>query len=105
MGRFDRIENWVGLAIERCFDQKLLAEYCGISVGHFQRKFKKKFGVTAGKWLLRKQCEYAKEFLLRGESTKVAAHEAFFKSLSHFCRSFKKVFGLRPQEFAQKMRE
>jgi AraC-like DNA-binding protein len=37
---------------------------------------------------------------LQGYSSKAAAAELYYASDAHFCRDFKKVFGVSPQSFA-----
>jgi AraC-like DNA-binding protein len=50
----------------------------------------------------RLQCRLAKELISKGYSSKAAAAELKFATLPHFCREFKKVFGVSPQKLAPK---
>jgi len=82
------------------FNPAKMASLCSISERHLQRTFKKNFQCTPSQWLRLLQCRLAKDLISQGYSTKAAAAELKFASDAHFCREFKKVFGLSPQSFA-----
>jgi AraC-like DNA-binding protein len=76
------------------------AELCHRSVSSFKRDFRKHFGNTPGKWILKKRLEYS-AVLLRNDPMNVSqiAFESGFEDVSHFSRAFKAQFGRTPSEF------
>jgi AraC-like DNA-binding protein len=76
------------------------ATLCHRSVSSFKRDFRKQFGDTPGKWLLKKRLEYA-AVLLRNNTMNISqiAFESGFEDLSHFSRAFKNQFSVPPSEF------
>ena len=92
--------DWERLAKEAAFRSAKMASLCSVSERHFQRLFKKHLGCSPTQWLRMLQCRLAKELISQGYSSKAAAVELKFATNSHFCREFKKVFGVSPQSFA-----
>lgn len=79
------------------------AELCHRSVSSFKRDFRKQFGTTPGKWILKKRLDYS-AVLLRNDPMNVSqvAFESGFEDLSHFSRAFKAQFGTAPSEYRSK---
>jgi AraC-like DNA-binding protein len=94
------VEEWERLAKVADFHPARLALCCSISQRQLQRIFKRAFQKSPSQWLREKQCQLGKQLISSGYSTKAAASELKFASESHFCREFKKVFGVSPQAFA-----
>jgi AraC-like DNA-binding protein len=71
----------------------------GRSLATFKRDFEKIFGVTPGKWLLKKRLQEA--YYLLSEKGKMASDiymDLGFEDLSHFSFVFKKQYGLSPSK-------
>ncbi|MGH7972177.1 MAG: helix-turn-helix transcriptional regulator, partial [Limisphaerales bacterium] len=77
-----------------------MACLCSISDRHLQRLFKRHMGCSPGSWLRQLRGRMAKELISRGYASKAAAAELHYASDAHFCREFKRVFGVPPQTFA-----
>ena len=88
------------LAKSADFKPAKMACLCGISERHLQRVFKEQFGSTPGKCLRALQCNLAQALIIEGYSNKAVAAELSFSTDAHFCREFKKCFGVPPQKFA-----
>ncbi len=93
-------KEWERIAELADFNQAKMAALCGLSQRHLQRIFKRDLLCTPTQWLRELRCRRAKELILRGYSSKAAAAELKYASGAHFCREFKKVFGVSPQCFA-----
>jgi AraC-like DNA-binding protein len=78
---------------------KDLARLSGRSESTFKKDFKAAFGTSPFRWILQRRLQYA-EFLLKSATSNVSeiADESGFKNLSHFSRTYKKVFGIAPSE-------
>ena len=96
------LSHWQSLARQAQFSPSKLAAICGFSERHLQRFFKKQFGCPPSKWLRDLQCRLAQELISKGYSNKTVAAELGFVRDTHFCREFKKHFGVSPQAFASK---
>jgi AraC-like DNA-binding protein len=95
-----KTQDWERVAKEAQFKPMKMASLCSVSERHLQRVFKKYLQCTPGQWLRELQCRLAKELISQGYSSKAAAAELNFATDAHFCREFKKVFGVSPQNFA-----
>lgn len=93
-------EQWEQLAWQAEFNLAKLASLAGLSLRQLERVFKKHLHCTPTQWLRELRCRYAKRLVLQGYSSKAAAAELNYASDAHFCREFKKVFGVSPQRFA-----
>ena len=71
-----------------------------ISTRQLQRVFKSQFLCTPSHWLRELQCRQGKDLIAKGYSSKAAAAELKFATAAHFCRVFKKQFGVTPRSFA-----
>ena len=95
-----RTQDWERVAKEAHFKPLKMASLCCVSERHLQRVFKKYLHCTPTHWLRELQCRLAKQLIAQGYSSKAAAAELCFATDAHFCREFKKVFGVSPQNFA-----
>ena len=97
--RLSTIEDWAGLARKADFNAVQLASLCHVSSRQLERFFQETVHLTPSQWLRRLQCVLAGELLARGYSTKAVWAELKFGSASHFCREFRKNFGVSPSNF------
>ena len=93
-------EEWEQLAKHAEFNLAKMAALSGISQRQLQRIFKKQLRCSPTQWLRELRCRLAERLICQGYSTKAAAAQVKYASASHFCREFKKVFGVSPQCFA-----
>ncbi len=75
-----------------------LARSVGMSVFHFHRVFRRLAGVTPHQYLLDRRLRHSRRLLQQGACVTEAAFGSGFGNLSHFCRTFKRRFGLRPSD-------
>jgi AraC-like DNA-binding protein len=93
-------QDWERLAKEAEFKPAGMALLFSVSERHLERMFKKHLKRTPRSWLRELQCRLARDLIARGYSSKEAAAELGFATSAHFCREFKKIFGVSPQCFA-----
>ncbi len=75
------------------------ASFTGRSLSTFKRDFKKMFGMSPQKWLIRRRLQAAWHMIKEeGRSVKDVYIEVGFKNQSHFSQAFKKQFGVYPTE-------
>lgn len=76
---------------------KQLAKRCGLSEGHFTRRFRKHTGVSPKTYQLYSRMHTAKKLLQeRGQSVQKVAQEIGYSDPFVFSRQFKKVWGVPP---------
>ena len=78
---------------------KELAEKAHLSKFHFQRKFKKKHGLTIGQLKQQEKTTKAKILLENGKLSTEVAYELGFSDQSHFIKYFKKMWATTPKNF------
>ena len=88
------------LAHRADFNLARIASLSGVTMRHLQRMFKTHLHCTPTQWLRQLRCRLAKRLILKGYSSKAAAAELKYATDAHFCREFKRVFGVSPQTFA-----
>src|SRR6516162_2870522 len=93
-------QDWERVAREAEFKPSRMASLCAVSDRQLQRIFRRHLHCTPSHWLRELQCRLAKDLITQGYSSKAAAAELKFATEAHFCREFKKVFGVSPQNFA-----
>lgn len=82
---------------------KEIAERSGYSEYHFNRKFKKIFGVTPYRYVMRRRLIEAKNLLMsEEEAIEKIAGRCGFKNTVSFYQAFKKEFNLTPNGFKEK---
>ena len=75
----------------------VIAEACGLSVGHFSRAFRKSMGLAPHAWLLKARVEHAMTMLRqRDASLSSIALACGFCDQSHFTRVFTRQVGVSP---------
>jgi AraC-like DNA-binding protein len=76
-----------------------LAKEAHLSKFHFQRKFKKKCGLTIGQLKQQEKTIAAKKLLENGKLSTDVAYELGFFDQSHFIKYFKKMWATTPKNF------
>lgn len=77
-----------------------LAEMAGLSVSHFERRFRHAFGSSPRQYLVRIRVEHAARMLLETDKTvSEVAHECGFYDHAHFSRSFRRIMQSSPSEY------
>lgn len=79
---------------------KGLAKLAGYSSGHFQRLFRRFFGISPGRFLRHSRIERFAELLRGGLSVTEAAHEAGFSSSSRAHQAARDGLGMAPSRLA-----
>jgi AraC-like DNA-binding protein len=75
-----------------------LAKEANLSKFHFQRKFKKEYGLTIGQLKQQEKTIKAKNLLENGMLSTHVAHELGFFDQSHFIKYFKKMWVINPKK-------
>jgi len=76
-----------------------LAAECGMSVDHFIRGFRARFGISPGQYRLREKLRQAAHLLRSGdEAIKSIAHAVGFADAYSFTRAFRGHFGVLPSD-------
>lgn len=77
-----------------------VAQYIGYTPNYFNSKFRELMGETFSSYLYNMKLKYAKNLLQSSDmSATQIAYEVGFCSLSHFSRSFTKLYGISPQKY------
>ena len=95
--RLERIDDWAALAEAADYEPGRMAALCPVSLRHLERHFLQHFRLTPGQWIRQQRCGIAREMIAHGHSNRMVAKTLKFAGESHFCREFKKVFGVSPQ--------
>jgi AraC-like DNA-binding protein len=99
ISRLARVSNWEERAMDAGFNVSGLALGCGVSRRRLLKYIRESFGVTAHQWMLRIRMERASTLLRRGLYVKEVSHELRFKQVPHFCREFRRYYGVPPSDF------
>jgi transcriptional regulator GlxA family with amidase domain len=100
-----RAKDLIDREYGRELDVPALARAAHASPAHFSRSFKRAFGETPHRYLLRRRIERAKE-LLRGTALSVTEVSVAvgFQSLGSFSSGFRELVGEPPSEYARRWR-
>jgi len=100
-----RAKNLIDRRYAEPLDVPALAREAYASTAHFARSFKRAFGETPHRYLLRRRIERAQE-LLRATALNLTdiAQEVGFSSLSSFSRAFRELTGEPPSAYAKRWR-
>jgi AraC-like DNA-binding protein len=101
-----RAKDVIDREYARPLDVATLASEANASTAHFARSFKRAFGETPHKYLVRRRIERAKE-LLRGTDVRVTdvSLEVGFQSLGSFSTAFRRLVGESPGAYGRRWRD
>ena len=100
-----RAKDVIDRGYARPLDVATLAAEAHASTAHFARSFKRAFGETPHRYLVRRRIERAKE-LLRGSELSVTevSLEVGFQSLGSFGAAFRELVGESPGRYGRRWR-
>ncbi len=90
---------WTLAARQARYNVHTLAQITRVHIRQIERFCREELGRSPQEWLDEQRIIAARSLLLERESIKRVAMELGFKQLSHFCRQFKKTYGMTPSEF------
>jgi AraC-like DNA-binding protein len=96
-----RRHYWKSLAVQASYEPGRLAEMAGISLRQLERYFAKDFTATPKAWLREQRMQFACKLLGEASSVKAAAYILCFRNPSHFCKQFKRRYGMTPSQFVR----
>lgn len=103
---FDRMISTIR---KRClrgkFNLSALCSELHISRATLHRIFKKRVGVSPGKYVMTYRIEYAKEYLRHGCSVKTAALSCGFSDPLYFSKAFTTIVGVSPMQYGREQLE
>ena|SRR5262249_50613276 len=98
----NRCEYLKSLASEASFEPGRLAKIAEISLRQLERYFAMDFSATPKVWLRKQRMELACKLLSEAHSVKDTAYVLCYRYPSHFCREFKRYYGMTPSQFVLK---
>jgi AraC-like DNA-binding protein len=101
MDGFNNRESWIEMGMKSRYRARNLAQGSGVSLRQLQRYFQILFGKTPQEWLNEQRMIAAGPLVLGSESVKRAAFDLGFKQPAHFCRHFKRHYGVPPSQFVR----
>ena len=103
--RLERAREFIDAHFARSLPLTELASVAGLHPSSLARSFKRRFDVTPWQYQRRRQIEWVKAELERGDKPISAlAHEAGFADHSHLTRAFKSQEGVPPSDVRQRSR-
>ena len=101
-GHLTKSEEWEDLARKARFKSAGLAALCRVSPRQLQRFFAERDGSSPRQWMRDLQFELAAKLIREGSPNKSVIEALNFESKTHFCREFKRRFGLTPRDYFMK---
>ena len=103
--RLERAREFIDAHFARSLPLTELASVAGLHPSSLARSFKRRFDITPWQYQRRRQIEWVKAELERGDKPiSLLAHEAGFADHSHLTRAFKSQEGVAPSDVRQKSR-
>lgn len=101
--QINKVIDYIYANLNRSIPIDELSSQLELSTYHFHRIFSTTVGESIGKYILRRRLERAANMLLGSDATiKDVAYDWGFSSVSAFCRSFKRQFGITAEEYRSK---
>ena len=85
--------RWKLLAVRARYQPSRLARLKHCRLWTLQRFFKAKFGLTPKQWLTAVRMEEAQRLAAAGTQTRMIAQILRYKSVTQFCREFRRLHG------------
>lgn len=103
--RFDRLQEWAQERLDEPLTVDVMARFAGMSERHFARAFHEEKGVTPARFVEELRVEAAKHMLVDSRAgLKEVATRCGFGSADSLRRSFRRVTGTTPAEYAERYR-
>ena len=96
---------WLNKALERLRDSEPptvteLAAHAGVHPVYFTRAFRAAVRTPPSRFMVERRLERANALLLSSEATRSSiAHDVGYSDHSHFCRQFRRHFGITPSAY------
>ncbi len=103
--RMKKVHYFIAEQYGRKIAVEEMAAMTFLSEAAFCRFFKKMNGMTFTEYLNRFRIHHAKQLLHQGQTVTDACFQSGFESLSYFNKTFKKLAGMNPMQFKQRVRE
>lgn len=101
--RIERAMNYMNQYYKEPVRLERLANLCCMSPNYFHKVFRKTLNITPANYLTLLRMNAALQLLTDKQiSVKNIAYELGFTDDAHFCRSFKKYYGITPGEYQKK---
>ena len=81
-----------------------IAKHCNITADYLSHLFKKEVGINLAGYILKEKLELAKTLIWEGYDNKRICYSLSFCSQSHFISSFKKTYGITPNEYLNELK-
>lgn len=95
--------HYIALNFSQKVEVKQLADMMQMSIGRFERHFKKTFGITPIKYLIQVRNEAGKKMLLEtSDPVSEIAEKVGYCNTGAFSLSFKKQYGVSPQMYRKR---
>jgi AraC family transcriptional regulator len=100
VSKLGRIVEYIDAALDGELTLDVMAEVTGMNPFHFARTFRRQFGETPHRYVLRRRIERAKRLLSESETPLVEiALTCGFASQSHFTSTFRRQVGVTPSQY------
>jgi AraC family transcriptional regulator len=100
VSKFGRVLDYIDAAIDGELTLDAMAEVAGMNPFYFARAFRRRFGETPHRFVLRRRIDHAKRLLSETETPLVEiALNCGFASQSHFASVFHRHVGVTPSRF------
>jgi AraC family transcriptional regulator len=98
--KLGRIVEYIDAALDGELTLDVMAEVTGMNLFHFARTFRRQFGETPHRYVLRRRIDRARRLLSETETPLVEiALACGFASQSHFTSTFRRLVGLTPSQY------
>ena len=93
-----RVLEFLSIHYQEEISLDALAELFFVSKYHLSHQFSQSVGTSVYRYVLLKRLQHARQMLLNGSGPGEACRESGFQDYANFYRSFRAVYGIRPQD-------